>query len=438
MKPLLLGSVIVLVLGQICFYVLNSLLRTPATPVLEEVCWGKEENCGKDDRSIRPFKINVSKQVLDDLHYRLKNAIIPEPIENSKQHYGFNGNTLKEVVHYWLHKYDWNQREAYLNKFPHFKTRIQGLDIHFIHIKPKVNPGTPLYPLLICHGWGGSIREFYDVIPILTNVHKEYGFAFEVVVPSLPGFIFSEATTKPGMGAAQMSLILRNLMLRLGHEKFYLHGGDWGSVVVKDLGTLFPENVLGLHCTLAMSVSKVSWMKFLVGSVFPRLVVSKEFEHQMYPISEKIYNFLMETGYYHIQVTKPDTVGAAIANSPVGLAAYLLEKFSTLANAAYKDRDDAGLLERIYYESSTNEQANFSDIPIDPKIPCAVARFPNEVLYQPDCILRDKFPNLIQSTDFNEGGHFAAMENGLAEPFAQDIFSAVNKMRDLSNEVKKI
>ncbi|KRT86649.1 hypothetical protein AMK59_2988, partial [Oryctes borbonicus] len=156
-------------------------------------------------------------------------------------------------------------------------------------------------------------------------------------------------------------------------------------------------------------------------------------------------------------------LGTAIANSPVGLAAYLLEKFSTLANAAYKDRDDAGLLERytydklidnlmlywitnsitsasrIYYEGTTKEQSDLqlADIPIDPTIPCAVARFPNEVFFQPDYILRDKFPNLIQSTDFNEGGHFAAMENGLAEPFAQDIFSAVNKMRDLSKGVNK-
>lgn len=109
-------------------------------------------------------------------------------------------------------------------------------------------------------------------------------------------------------------MILKNLMGRIGHERFYLHGGDWGSVVVKDLATLFPGNVLGLHCTLGMSVAKLSWVKYLIGGVFPRLVVSREFEDRMYPIREKLANFLMETGYMHIQATKPDTIGDVFTN----------------------------------------------------------------------------------------------------------------------------
>lgn len=253
-------------------------------------------------------------QVLEDTRYRLKNAIIPEPMDNAKQHYGFNGNTLKQVIDYWLNKYNWQQREIYLNQYPQYKTNIQGLDIHFIRVRPKVNANVPVYPIIMCHGWGASVREFYEVIPLLTTPHKKYGFAFEVIIPSLPGFAFSEATTKSGLGAPQIAVIFKNLMLRMGHNEFYVHGGDWGSVIIKCLATLFPDHVLGLHTNLPMSDGKLSWMKYLFGGFWPALIVEKKYEHQMYPLYLRFSNFLLETGYYHIQATKPDTVGKLKCN----------------------------------------------------------------------------------------------------------------------------
>lgn len=165
------------------------------------------------------------------------------PLEGIGFEYGFNSEFLKKVREYWMNTYNWREQEAYLNSFPHFKTNIAGLDIHFIHSKPKeeAKKNVKVLPLLLLHGWPGSFVEFTKIIPLLTKQTKGYDFVFEVVVPSLPGYGFSDAARKPGLGPAEMGLIFDRLMKRLGHDRYYVQGGDWGSLIGSNMATLYPH-----------------------------------------------------------------------------------------------------------------------------------------------------------------------------------------------------
>lgn len=151
--------------------------------------------------------------------------------------------------------------------------------------------------------------EFYKIIPLLTTYQEKYGFAFEVIAASLPGYGFSEAASKPGLGPANIAVIFRTLMKRLGFEQFYVQGGDWGSLVVKNLATLYPDDVLGLHTNMGFSSRKLSVVKLLLGSLWPTLIVDEKYAHLMYPLGEKLARLIEESGYFHIQATKPDTIG---------------------------------------------------------------------------------------------------------------------------------
>ncbi|GJQ78773.1 Jheh2 [Trypoxylus dichotomus] len=430
----------------------HCLLEIPPVPKLANTWWGYGDE--KEDVGIKPFKVVFPKQVIEDLTKRLNSTrILTPPLEGIQQQYGFNTNTLKPILDYWANKYDWREREKFLNLFPQFKTNIQGLNIHYIHVKPGVPEGTPVLPLLLLHGWPGSVREFYKIIPLLTKLTEKYDFVFEIIAPSLPGFGFSDGAVRSGLGTAEMAVIMKNLMLRIGHDKFYVQGGDWGSVIVATIATLFPEHVLGLHTNMPVAFAPRSFLKILLGSLWPPFIVDEENEDKMYPLMNVYSNLLYESGYFHIQATKPDTVGVGINDSPAGLAAYILEKFSTGTNRTYREREDAGLLEkytydelldnlmyywlpqsfttasRIYAEAFSKRQLSLglNKIPISMEVPCAVAIFPNEIAYYPDWILRDKYANLVHRSNFNEGGHFAALE--VPQTLSEDIFKAVAKMR---------
>ncbi|KAK4877488.1 hypothetical protein RN001_009994 [Aquatica leii] len=430
------------------------LCKPPILPVLDEnAYWGPGNAPVKQDTSIRPFKISVPDEVLEDLRHRLEtDRPYTPPLENIQQQYGFNTNLLKEIVEYWKTKYNWRERETFLNQFPQYKTKIQGLDIHYLHIKPKVPSNVKVIPLLILHGWPGSVREFYEIIPFLTQINKERGFVFEVIAPSLPGYGFSQAASKPGMGSNQIAMILKNLMKRIGFDKFYVQGGDWGSIVVTDMAVLFPKNVLGLHSNFCSLSSLKSYLKLIFGSFYPPWVIDKQHEDKMYPLLTKFTTLIQESGYFHIQATKPDTVGIAIGQSPSGLAAYVLEKFSTGTNFTYREREDGGLKEKFNYNQLldnvmiywlTNSfttairlyaegiNREVTRMPIDEEVPCACARMGQEIVYYTDWMLRDRYQNLVQATDYDVGGHFAAME--VPEILAKDIFMAVATMEKLRN-----
>ncbi|XP_060535596.1 juvenile hormone epoxide hydrolase 2-like [Cylas formicarius] len=413
-------------------------------PTIPDTWFGPGE-ARADNESIVPFEVDISSDILADLQNRLLNAVpLQPPLEGAKQWYGLNTNVLQDVVDYWSTQYNFSSRQEFFNQYPHYKTEIQGLNIHFVHVKP-VNPdGLKVLPILLAHGWPGSFVEFYEIIPILTTPQEGRDFVFEVIVPSLPGFVFSDGAVRPGLGIPQVAQIFKKLMERIGFEKFYLQGGDVGSQVVQNLATLFPDSVIGVHSNLFLPTTPLAIIKLGVGAIFPHLLLSDLEIQYNYPLSKTLLSLLGETGFMHIQFTKPDTIGAALRDTPVGLAAYFLEKFSTATNKNYRDLDDAGLTEKFTYDqlldditlhwvtrsettafriykellSSDDLALNLAGIPTD--VPAGVSRFPYELTYPPKTILKDKFRNLVYLKDHEDGGHFAALE--VPEVFATDLY----------------
>ncbi|XP_076621441.1 juvenile hormone epoxide hydrolase 1-like [Colletes latitarsis] len=430
--------------------------RKLTIPNLPETNWGSKKN-GKQSTEIRSFKIDVPTSVVDDLKYRLaKRRQYVNPLEDAAWTYGISTKYLDTVLDYWKEKYNWTERQALLNKYPQFKTNIQGLDIHFYHVKPTNLPkdkNVKVLPLLMLHGWPGSIVEFQKIIPMLTKPSANHDFVFELIAPSLPGYGFSEGAVRPGMGSAQIAVIFKNLMQRLGFEKFYVQGGDWGSIIASNMAALYPEKVIGLHSNMCSSLPPSNWFLYLVGSYLPSLVNVNEHYSKFYPISDILLRLVEESGYFHIQATKPDTLGAAVSSSPDGLAAYILEKFSTWTNVAYRDRDDGGLLEkftldelldnvmvywvtnsittsvRLYAENfnTAYRALEIEKLPI--QVPTACANFPHELIIQPKFVLKERYPNIIQYNYIARGGHFAAFE----EPrlLSDDVFSFVKQTEEM-------
>uniref|UniRef100_A0A1B6JZ18 Epoxide hydrolase n=1 Tax=Homalodisca liturata TaxID=320908 RepID=A0A1B6JZ18_9HEMI len=432
----------------------NAFTGTAPSPIMQ---WWGEGKPRLDDGIIKPFKINFPKELLDDLHHRLSNTRpFHPPLDDMGFQYGFNTEFLQTVLDFWRTKYSWEERQNYLNSLPQYTMETQGLQIHFIHVKPKNAKGLHVYPLLLVHGWPGSVREFYDIIPLLTTPREGQDFVFEVVAPSLPGYGFSQATTRHGLGPAQVAVVLRTLMKQLGHKRYYVQGGDWGSIIVTLLAQMTRgDRILGLHTNMAYVMPTTGMMAWqIIGSWYPSLIGDETEQKYVYPMSDH-YSFLLEeSGYLHLQATKPDTIGVALRDSPMGLAAYILEKFSTWTDRSWKSLKDGGLLKkfklealldnvmiywmtgtittsmRLYSEhfNRTHRALGFDQAPV--KVPTAIARFPNELAHQPRCFLEKKFTNLVQVTDMPTGGHFAAFE----EPklLADDIWDFVSALHHKS------
>lgn len=187
---------------------------------------------------------------------------------------------------------------------------IFSLNIHYIHEKAVLTSvNSKAIPLLLLHGWPGSIREFYDIIPLLTNSTNNNNIVFDVIVPSLSGFGWSSGASKKGFGAIEQSIVLRNLMLRLGYTKFYIQGGDWGSIIGSHIATLYPENVIGYHSNLCFLTTYLSFAKGILASIYPNLFIDSKYENFIFPLMPKWEFLIQETGFMHLQVTKPDTIG---------------------------------------------------------------------------------------------------------------------------------
>ncbi|CAG9803438.1 unnamed protein product [Chironomus riparius] len=399
--------------------------------------WGRGDVKNyKEDTTIKPFKISYSAEVIKRLTDKLDDApAFAEPLEDTAFEYGFNTKHLQKILNYWKGQYlpKWNEREQFLNQFPQFTTQIQGLNIHYIHVKPKTTANTKVYPLILLHGWPGTVREFYDIIPLLTTPSKD-NIAFEVIAPSLPGYGWSEAASKKGLGAAKIAVVFQNLMKRIGFKKYYVQGGDWGSLIGTDMAAFFPENVLGFHTNMCMVDSPIANIKTFIASFYPSLFMDAKYVDWVYPFFPKFLTLLQESGYMHIQSTKPDTIGVALTGNPVGLVAYILEKFSTWTNPAYRNLADGGLekyftmdalldnvmiyyltnsittSQRIYKEVFSSEFADSSINRVPVIVPSACAHFKYELMHQIEWALPEKFVNLLQSNYFEDGGHFAAMQ----------------------------
>ncbi|RWS28422.1 epoxide hydrolase 1-like protein, partial [Leptotrombidium deliense] len=333
--------------------------ETPTFPVVffKDHYWGRKvvkagEPIPKDSTEIRKFVVKIEDSVIQDLKQQLKTTRYVEPLPNSNFNYGFNGAQLKKVVDYWTQTYDWKKQEKEMNKYNHFKTQIEGIDVHFIHVKPA-KAAKHTFPLILVHGWPGTFVEYLKSIPLLTNVENDV--AFELIIPSLPGYGFSEEPHQQGFSAVHAARVFHKLMTRLGHKKYYYHGGDWGAIIGRFIATMYPENVLGYHTTFlpGLRLNLCGAVKYALTYFIPS-IFSDHPQAEMKllkPFQEKLLFFsIRESGYMHLQSTKPDTIGAALLNSPAGLAAYIMEKFSTWTNREYVNLEDGGLTKHFTYD----------------------------------------------------------------------------------------
>ena len=476
---LFLNSIILILLGSflLAVYFDNSLL-IPPLPTLQKTWFGKtkEHPNGNDyaKEEIKSYKVDIDNKTLRDLQSRLKldlkrvqDPSFPEPIVNSFE-YGFNKDYLSSAIgKYWADQYDWRKQEKVINKMgQHFMTNIDGLDIHFLRVQPKVT-NVKVLPLLMVHGWPGSFLEFKNIIPLLTNLNGNEEFVFDLIIPSIPGYGFSSAPRKPGFHVGHCARIFRELMVdRLGFkEGFYLQGGDWGAIITTALATLYPDDVRGLHINMAIASTPSVPLKQMISGLAPTFV-SKMLGLQTDPsIKDQFKKLVEESGYLHLQATKPDTIGVALSASPLGLAAYILEKFSTWTRHRNTLYSDGKLLEhysiddlldnvmlywvtnsittsmRFYKENFGNNEKNQEEIkgilmnPIN-DIPVGVASYSEEIFVFGEVELQGKFKNIVQFTRMTNGGHFAAMEDH--DRLYKDIYQFVLTVENGKEKNKRI
>ncbi|XP_053300808.1 epoxide hydrolase 1 [Pleuronectes platessa] len=413
---------------------------------------------GEEDTTIHPFEVTTSDEELEDLYRRIDQTRPVASLEDSQFEYGFNSKYLEKVVSYWRNDFDWRRQIDKINQYPHFKTKIEGIDVHYLHVKPKKVPeGTTAIPLIMVHGWPGSFYEFYGLIPLLTEPTNPDDLVFEVVCPSIPGYGFSEAPQKKGFDSVCAANIFHKLMKRLGFQQFYAHGGDWGWLVTTNMSQLEPKIVKGLHLNFAPASKPGLRMvlSIMLGRHFPKLFGFTDLDIQnLYPFMDKVLvESLKESGYMHIQATKPDTAGRGLNDSPVGLAAYILEKFSTWTNSDFRNLEDGGLTRKFslddlltnvmiywvsgciipsmrFYKENVGKGLDRPHVKIPVYVPTGFASFPNELMHTPKLWLKPKYPKIMTYSPMARGGHFAAMEEpGLMAEDIQKFAKGVEKKK---------
>jgi len=358
--------------------------------------------------TIQPFSANVPQEVLDDLKSRLQHARWPDEIPGSGWAYGSNLAYMKELCSYWLNNFDWRRIENEINQYPNFKAEIDGHQIHFLHIKGK---GKTSVPLIITHGWPGSFVEMLNLIPLLTNDPE---FSFDLVIPSIPGFGYSEKIAREGVDSAYVSGLWHQLMHGLGYEKYAAQGGDIGSGVSSWMALQHPERMIGIH------------LNYIPGSYKPYIPEGETLSDEMKDFQKLAGAWMAKEGAYaQIHATKPVTVAYGLNDSPVGLAAWIIEKFNSwsdnrgnIENVFSKDELLANITlywitetisssVRMYNANSKRPFALAKDEFV--RVPLAVAKFPKELPTPPRSYITKGF-NLQQWTEMPAGGHFAAME----------------------------
>jgi len=360
--------------------------------------------------AIEPFSIAVGDDVLDDLRTRLRNTRWPEaePVGDWSQ--GMPLKWIRDICSYWADEYDWRRREALLNRFQQFTTEIDGLSIHFMHVR---SPHPQAMPLIVTHGWPGSIVEFQKVIEPLTNPTAYGGDAadaFHLVCPSLPGFGFSAKPTTTGWGVDRIARAWASLMDRLGYTRYGAQGGDWGSAVTTALGAQDSEHCAGIHITLAMGARLD-----MVGDPTPE---------EARALKGAKYYADWDSGYSKQQSTRPQTVGYGLTDSPSGQAAWILEKFWAWTDC---DGDPLNILgrdelldnvmlywatataassARLYWESFGAARRTAHTV----RIPTGVAVFPKEIVPPVRRWLEPRYIDIRHWSEMPKGGHFAAFE----------------------------
>jgi microsomal epoxide hydrolase len=356
---------------------------------------------------IEPFQVAVPDADLADLHERLDRTRWPHAIPGTGWDYGTDLGYLRELCDYWRHRFDWRAAERRINAFPQFRTTIDDVDLHFLHVR---SPEPDATPLLMSHGWPGSIVEFLSVLGPLTDPVAHGGRAedaFHVVAPSLPGYGFSAPPAVPGWGPRRIAAAFAELMARLGYHRYGLQGGDWGCIISPHVALLDPGHAFAMH---------------LNGVIVPRprdqveLTPDEEAVHESYRRWRRT-----ESGYQAIQATKPLTVGYGLTDSPAGLAGWLAEKFrawtdcdGVIENAVSRDElltnisvywftGTIGSSARLYYEG-------MRQLPRERvEAPTGVAEFPKEISMVPRPWAERAF-RVVRWTPMPAGGHFAALE----------------------------
>jgi epoxide hydrolase len=360
---------------------------------------------------ITPYSIDIPQSALDDLKERLGRTRWPDELPGAGWNLGVPLDYLKDLTEYWTATYDWRSHEKTLNEFPQFTTVIDNQNVHFLHVR-STEPAA--LPLLITHGWPGSIAEFLDIIDPLVNPVAHGGDpadAFHVIAPSIPGFGFSGPTHETGWNTLRVAHAWVELMRRLGYERYGAQGGDTGAMVSPQLGQIDSEHVVGIHVNSLVTFpsGQPDELKNLGAADQKRLELMQRWQNEL-------------SGYAILQSTRPQTLAYALTDSPVGQLAWIVEKFKDWTDPAAVlpedavDRDNlltdvtiywltatAGSSARLYYEGAkswgqTSEPSG---------VPTGVAVFPMDVTIRP---IAEREHNIVRWTEFDRGGHFASME----------------------------
>jgi pimeloyl-ACP methyl ester carboxylesterase len=399
-----------------------------------------------DGTQIRPFTIEISEDELDALRARISETRWPERETVADQSQGVQSETMQQLARYWSSEYDWRRAEAKLNALPNFKTEIDGLDIHFIHVRSKHEDALPL---IITHGWPGSIIELLNVVGPLTDPTSHGGDAsdaFHLVIPSLPGYGFSGKPSTTGWDPEHIARAWVTLMKRLGYDRFVAQGGDWGAIVTDLMGAQAPKELLGIHTnmpgTLPPEISKTIATNVL-GAGNPRPSGLSAQESRAY--DQVNYVYTTGLGYALEMGLRPQTL-YGLSDSPVALAAWMVDhdtrSYEDISQAFVDDQPVGSLTRdeildnitltwltntgissaRLYWEN----KLGFWDIK-GVKVPAAVSVFPREMYQAPRSWTERAYDNLIYFNEVDRGNHFAAWQE--PELLAEEVRTGLRSLR---------
>jgi pimeloyl-ACP methyl ester carboxylesterase len=390
---------------------------------------------------IRPFHLEIPEEQIDDLRRRIAATRWPSKELVPDRSQGVQLSTLKELAHYWVTDYDWRKAEAKLNALPQFTTEIDGVEIHFIHVKSAQENALPL---IMTHGWPGSVIELLEVVGPLTDPTAHGGDAedaFDLVLPSLPGYGFSGEPTEVGWDFGRTAHAWAELMQRLGYTRYVAQGGDLGAIVTDVMGRQAPEGLLGIHMNLLVTT---------LGAPVPPPGDTEEERAAL----DAINTFTTSGfGYFLEQSTRPQTIGYAVLDSPVALAAWILDHDTDSyykISRAFVDDEPTGHLTRdrivdnvtLYWLTGTGASAArlywelgraqalaaaAGQAPPEVSLPVGFTTFPGEIFQAPRSWVEKSYPNLTYFNEVDRGGHFAAWEE--PEVFSAEVRAAFRSLR---------
>ena len=391
---------------------------------------------------VRAFDVEIAQEQIDSLRRRIEAARWPtaELVDDASQ--GIQLAFLQELARYWLEDYDFGRLEARLNALPQYMTQIDGVDVHFIHVKSE---HADALPLLITHGWPGSVIEMLDVIGPLTDPAAHGGNpedAFDLVIPSIPGYGFSSQPTDVGWNSGRVGAAWAELMSRLGYTRYVAQGGDQGAGVTDAMGRQAPEGLIGVHFNFLDAIPK----ELLTAPLTPRIAFSHEEREQL----RKVVGIFMR-GYISEMGEHPQTIGYSLLDSPVGLGAWMLDhdadSYAKISRAFVEGEPTGNLTRdnvldnltlywitgsgastsRLYWETNKAASASFKDPPPHVKLPVGFTVFPDELFQAPRHWVKHAYHHLVYYNEAARGGHFAAWEE--PEIFAEEMRAAFRPMR---------